>query len=188
MDINPGVEAIGVNNILSAFSKLDTTLPVVSIGSGSGEFEQLIMKHYPSLSIICVDPDPLDWCYDDDIMIPPDYATAETLVEKRPELVGECNVFINWPYPNDETTYDYDAIAILKPQRVICVVATCGASGGFKFLSFIKSLLVGEEQGIMEYKHINVVPYEPLPYKLVNTTRRTGWGGIHIRLIVLDRV
>lgn len=105
---------------------------IISIGSGSGEYERDMKK-----DVICVDPDPSVWERTD-------YMFAWCAAHKQPSLVGNCVMMSIWPDPSgSQNGYDVLAIKILKPKYVVVmtsgVVGTPTISGSAELMKFIES-------------------------------------------------
>ena len=102
--------------------------PFASIGSGNGYIES--KNNY--IKWILIDPN----CNIETVFLHPDYKTVQELIEKRPELIGNTVLFLNWCLPGD-STYDYDAIILLQPVAVLVIHERCrdssGGAGGIKF-------------------------------------------------------
>lgn len=148
--ISKGVRQLNIEAILNSIESLDFNLPLVSVGSGNAFFEWLLCCLFPKLTIIMIDPAPFSY-----IKLPEDiikfickdvrFAYLQTGEEtkyhfnfvknliKNRDIIGKCNVMLNWPDVN-YSTYDYDSILDLKPQKFMAIFAPCGASGGEKFI------------------------------------------------------
>lgn len=114
-------------------------LPIISVGSGAGTLE----KHLQSVitnRIICIDPqpqscqsDPIDWTKG----IKPHYATVKDLLLVNSDIKFNCVMLLCWPNPND-STYDYEAIELIKPLSVILLYEAIGAAGGTNLHCMLK--------------------------------------------------
>lgn len=95
---------LGTECVFGYFDKLlkNSILPIISVCSGNGAIEKDIEDKF-DIKIICIEPN-LFSIKDRE----PDFRTVAELVRVRPELVGKCNVFINWSDPTK--TYDYDSL------------------------------------------------------------------------------
>ena len=128
--------------------------PVVSVGSGECGFEtHLELKHAEStreiLKILCVDPDPTSH-YNNPILFPmtrhPDYPLVKDLIEDKPDLIGNCNLILNWPSPNnDGNSYDIKAILDLNPKMVFLLFEATGSSGSPDLLNWIVNSVKGKD-------------------------------------------
>jgi hypothetical protein len=65
-------------------------------------------------------------------VIKPHYSDVHELIEKAPELIGNCSLLIVWPSPNN-ANYDVEAIKILKPNRVVSIFDASGSAASFDF-------------------------------------------------------
>jgi len=147
---NKGIGYLGIEIIDEYINYINNVykLPFISIGSGNG-----FVENKNSLcNWICIDPNPLSYLKnnDDKIYKNPDYKTCEELISAKPEIIGNNVLFLNWCDPND-STYDYDAIILLKPKAILVVHEICdnddyGAAGGKKFNNLYKQMKVGEDK------------------------------------------
>ncbi len=133
---NKGIKSFGeqeVKKILESFYK-KFNIPIVSIGSGSGSIE-----HYTKSTInwILVDPKPSS--FHGSVVIEPHFSYVDDLINNKPEIVGNCLLFLNWCDPN-ESEYDYEAIIKLKPIAIFSIYEiyenSYGAAGGQKFFNW----------------------------------------------------
>ncbi len=66
----------------------------------------------------------------------PDYKDVTELIKDKPDIIGNCILFLNWCNPND-STYDYDAIIALKPLGILAIYEIYldgpGCAGSYKF-------------------------------------------------------
>lgn len=158
MDLPHATKSIGVRNIVDLIFDVlrnpDTSnLPFVSIGSGNGCIESMIenklkkrkyfhsdymgttSEHINTIKWICIDPNPLSCAPNKNLYKEPDYQTVYDLIKDKPELIGNCNLFIMYALPTMstihyvltktedkqalDTPYDYDAIQVLRPKSLI---------------------------------------------------------------------
>lgn len=141
--MNKAIKAFGLDLCIKQVIQCINEHPdkvLISVGSGNGKFEHKIIDQYPNVKIICVDPDPESYSKLP-ILLYPEFSTTDDLVQKFPELVGNCLLLLNWCYPND-STYDYDAIMKLKPIAFVSIYeslgdVTNGAAGGEMFYNFL---------------------------------------------------
>lgn len=126
--INNAVRSFGIDAVLTTLNLVAAQYdaPWVSVGCGNAALESLVnVKWY------LVDPDPL--CYASIGLEQPyadvDFSSVAQLVEQHPSLVWNSVLFLNWPTPND-STYDYDAIAMLKPLAVVATTELFGRGNG----------------------------------------------------------
>jgi hypothetical protein len=123
--------------------------PIVSVGSGLGKYEKQIETQL-NTSIICVDPNPTSYNYlfeDEDTknLHLPDYSTVDALLHKRPELIGNCNLLLAWPLPND-SEYDIEAVVKLKPLNMVIIYETIGGAAGKQMHIWLNT--IGAPNGI----------------------------------------
>lgn len=131
--------------------------PIVSVGSGVGEWEKrLEAKGVP---VICVDPAPNS--FDDrKVFKAPEYGTVADLIAARSEVVGNCILLLIWASPND-SKYDIEAVRDLKPRVVVALYGSDGAAGGEQFRRWV-ALLGGPAvlKSEMEEKYDNPAGYQ----------------------------
>jgi hypothetical protein len=141
--MNRAIDQIGISRIIDGFrdcleKQTGQDIAIVSIGSGNGGLEWILENEIDLIQgrkIICVDPVPLSFS-EEPLCIAPTYATAQDLVNQRPDLVSNCTLLLNWCPPN-ESTFDYDAIQLLKPLAFYTIMERYmglnGAAGGSAF-------------------------------------------------------
>jgi hypothetical protein len=97
-------------------------------------------------------------------------------VEARPEIVGNCCVFLNWCDPND-SDYDAEAVDLLRPCGIVAVIERFGggngAAGGKRFHELY-------EQGLGDAG--SYVRFEEAQAFAESIT-----GGLDVRLVWLHR-
>lgn len=136
-----GVLLLGPGNIEEYLKKVGqiSSFPIISIGSGNGVIEKEIEESL-GIEIICVDPTPLSWSLstDESKAHMPDFPTVADLARDRPDLIGKCNIFVNWAYPTH--CYDMEALLVLKPRNVVTVVdvGPLRGAGGRSFHTWMK--------------------------------------------------
>lgn len=111
------------NYVDAQIAKGVKSVSVVSVGCGGAFYEMKIQKYldkkFPGVAnIILVDP--LSYDYLGSITRPcrrPDYSYVRDLVFRRPDLVGNCVVFMHNASPSN--TYEIDALNRLDPKLVL---------------------------------------------------------------------
>lgn len=112
--------------------------PIVSVGSGNGWLESILLQECKIANIICVDPDPESFRpYQASFSTKPDYPNVQKLLMERKELATACDLLLGWPTPND-STYDIEAIRSLQPQNIFVVHEPAGGAGGAEFQSWLR--------------------------------------------------
>ena len=149
---NKAIRSFGIDVFYDIFKKVNEkyNLPIVSVGSGNGAFEQILIDKL-NLNIICIDPNPLK--YNSNLLtkpfIEPHYKSVDEFI---PFYNGNCVLLLNWCEPND-STYDYEAITKLRPISIISIYEIYhggyGAAGGQKFFDYVKNN--------NEYKKLNEI-------------------------------
>ena len=117
--VNYAVKRFGIEkcleNLHSFFSNYNfPNITRLSIGSGNAFLEHLYKQKYGGEpDIICIDPAPLLFNRADLAapFIQPAYPTVVEFKAANPN--AETVLFINWPGPDPENTYDIDAIKLL---------------------------------------------------------------------------
>ena len=137
---NKGIHSLGEEVVLAYISGVDVTyggIPMVSVGSGMAAIESVI----PSVNWVLVDPDPTSFpheCKENGMepFMKPHFPYVKDLVASRPDIVGNCCLFLNWCDPN-YSDYDSEAVELLKPKGIISIVEkfmkSNGAAGGLGF-------------------------------------------------------
>jgi hypothetical protein len=116
---------------------------LVSIGSGTGHHETVIMKAFKLSkdSVICVDKKSTAE-YSSEIPLPPHASSVDELLRLRP-TTGFSNacVLIHWPNPaasNDH--YDIEAICKLLPASIVIVYGKDGVSGSDGLVEWVQNM------------------------------------------------
>ena len=122
---------------------------IISVGSGECGLEVHLEKKFDR-KILCVDPNPTSYG-NNGVMFPntrdPDYPLVDDLIKDREELVGNCNVILNWPSPNnDGNSFDILAIKALKPKMVFLLFEESGSSGSPDLINWIGNKVEGREE------------------------------------------
>jgi hypothetical protein len=142
---NKGIQSFGENlimNIINEFSTYYDNISFVSVGSGLGGIEYSSNQLYNDINWICIDPDPNNYHSNKTIQpfIKPQYNYCDDLIRDKPEIVGNCILFLNWCEPNN-SRYDYDAIIALKPLGILTIYELFyeenGAAGGELFFNHL---------------------------------------------------
>lgn len=130
--LNHALQQIGLNVLEKYFRANYDTLsdPFVSIGSGNGYVERHMEKIFDK-PIYCVDPNRVPNT-DPELYKTSEYEDVYKLLESTPELYEHSTMFINWSNPCD-STYDFEAIKAMNPNRILVVFESTG-SGGSKLL------------------------------------------------------
>lgn len=136
--MNRAISALGMPTLYDYFLIMTkNSLPTVSVGSGRGSIEYQLNP-----SIICVDPAPTSFQKElvTGVETPPSAATVKNLLEKEEyrKLVGHCNLFLNYPDPNEKGRYDWDAILALRPQRILLVCDLSGGGGSDYLINYLR--------------------------------------------------
>lgn len=140
--MNQCLEKFGMELLQSYYQEMTRDrFRVVSVGSGNGSIEHLIQN--PRNPIICIDPDPDSFQCGGGINIKPHYAYCVDLVNAQPDIVGNCNLLLNWPEGDEEGRYDVDSILRLQPLHVLLLIDSTGGGGSDMFYEFLKQKVHG---------------------------------------------
>lgn len=156
-----GIAVLGWIEVIRYYLRVIAKLPyqIVSVGSGNGFFERRIEMSYPEIAdpIICVDPEPNKFMpAPEPLAHKAQYSTVQDMVKERSDLIGNCILILNWPNPNS-TTYDYEAICILKPKYVLGIVENVsGIAGGEAFHVWYNFNV--QNRGYIRHKNPNDLP------------------------------
>jgi len=127
--------------IYPLFTRNNANRTIISVGSGDGRREKQLLEKFGT-PIIGIDP-----IIDKDIKFyqKPEYKNIEELINKKQNIIANCDIILFWPSPNDTgNDYDYKAIKDLQPTQIFIVYASCGASGGTLLQSRINYLFDNE--------------------------------------------
>jgi hypothetical protein len=142
---------------------------IISVGSGSGYFEEYVSKML-NTQVTCVDPKPFD--YENKLCREPDY---KTILDVEPEKLSKFNfLMLVWPSPNNyikdkdiiydsSEPFDYDALIRIMPSGFFTVYGPCGASGSDRFIDCIYE---AEDKFMRCDGH--TIDYSKLEFTLVN--------------------
>lgn len=150
----------------------------VSVGSGSGGMETLIFE---GNDFIGVDPDPMMGFEGYSIFHQPEFETVDFLVKKRPEVVGDCSLWLMWP--NNSCTfcemnecipvihhpaYDFEAIRDLKPKAITMMVSLKQrTSGSIELDNFVKNWKKSNYELVFTCSSIDVSGFSMRLYPLI---------------------
>ena len=155
-------DELGYDFIVKCLSKLDDS-PIVSIGSGTCGHE-INLEKLINRKIICVDP---EGKFSSDGPIKeerkPDFATAKDYLAANPD--GSCHMLIIWPDPNF-STYDVEAIQLLKPKTITIVYESTGGSGGATLSTWLES--IGGPKAGWDDNNAAKNLYPEIKYKIVD--------------------
>lgn len=141
---NRGINALGLPLLIRYFNTVSLEKEGqqvwISVGSGRGSIEALIAERC-GLDFICVDPYPNCWQKEVEgvTTVEPSFPTVEALITERPELKGNCNLFLNWTPPGDR--FDCEALKLLEPNLVMSIIESGGGSGSLEFIRWLRPLL-----------------------------------------------
>lgn len=146
--MNPCLRRFGLPALRACYNAMDANgLPTVSVASGTGSVEAAIQ--HPARPIFCVDPEPNSFQPHDprnadlNVRIDPHAASCANLVADHPTLVGSCNLMLNWPEGDAVGRYDIDAIARLRPARILLLIESTGGSGSDALYAFLNANVRG---------------------------------------------
>jgi len=145
--LNSCIQHLGLDLLSDYFAQLagpasgEDEVVIVSVGSGGGSVERYL--EYRCLGgrrrVICVDSDPGSFQPPSSFDRAPDHATCRDALRERPDLETRCHLFLNWASVCDPC-YDLEAIALLRPKRVLLAVETTGSGGSQSLLAWLRSL------------------------------------------------
>lgn len=142
--IFPGLRIIGKTLFDKYINELSKDIPLIDLGSGNGA----IAKYLTDIgyNVITIDPliigsrthaPPLDM-----IILKPKYNTVSQLIDNERNIVGNCNLLLNWCNPNDPNfnCYDLDAIYKLKPLNIILITELTGGANSTIFHIWLRTI------------------------------------------------
>jgi hypothetical protein len=162
--LNKAIRSFGEDFVLKYIKTFYETYkaPLVSVGSGLGQIEWMALGRNSRMTIICVDPEPQSYHVNSSDVKPfmtPDYSYVDDLCVTRPNIIGNCVLFLNWCDPND-SSYDMEAVEQLKPIAILAIIESFGgsngAAGGEKFHNWLRS----ENNGYKEVHFSSLSPME----------------------------
>lgn len=134
-----GILVLGVGNMHEYVKNLlqISNLKLISVGSGNGVIEKNLEQKF-EIEIICIDPTPLAWSLSIEENKLPQYKTTNELINCNNNLINNCNLIINWSYP--DFYYDLESIIMLKPRNIIIItdLSEHHGAGGYELHEFMK--------------------------------------------------
>ena len=180
-----GITKIGINVVLKyfdTFMKL-SGLPIISVGSGSGAFEKYLDEKFKT-NIICVDP--LKEIYietSQKYQKKPAFPYVHDLIKINSHYIGNCMLILNWCEPN-RSTYDYDAIKLLKPNFLFLITEPSGTASGNKFLNWLSKCGINVA---CDKESIDINPYQLIQEYHVDGKDQFGWHTWHTVAILANK-
>ena len=155
-------------------SHLSKRLTVLSVGSGMGVEEQLLVDH--GYAVVCIDPSKAK----KDPYLPgkrrvraPDYPSVPVYLEAHPEYDGGVQLLLHYPLP-DYVMYDFLAIQDLRPKCVTVMASMGGSSGSFLLHVWLRQCGVGtfgklrsEQRHIGDPRVVVSTPYQRVKFELL---------------------
>ena len=92
---NKGIKSFGevkVKKILESLNERFNT-PIISIGSGSGSIEHYINNYSNNIKWILIDPNP--GSFHSSVIMEPNYAYLDDLINTNKNIIGNCLLFLN---------------------------------------------------------------------------------------------
>jgi hypothetical protein len=129
---------------------------IVSIGSGCGTVDNIFKSFWNDFFLVDPHlPHETIYCRKDDnkVILESDFACVTDLITSKPDIVGECGVFIMYPYPSKDA-YDLAAIKALNPKVVLISYEYTGSSGSEQLLEWL----------INQTDYVHVAEYESLDF------------------------
>jgi len=176
--------------------------PVISVGSGMAGLEaevclELLMMKGLTPEVWCIDPAPASYnrahaqlesalVHTKPFILP----TFRYLTDFRDSdpvafshlCTSATTLLLVWTYPGENSTYDMQAVVMLRPARIVTLCEPGGAAGGEIFL---QTLAGGSNDrvvfGDQRYRVTQEFPLQPM--KLCESA-----DTLHSEIVVLDRV
>lgn len=153
-------------SIFKQLSHIGKSIPIVSVGSGTGCAERVIQNKFKDYRIICVDPEPTSYepyPKNTDLCMKPHYANVEALIAHEPNIVGDCILVLIWPNPSDymDTALPYDILSLfqLQPRATYIYYDYTGGSGSGAMIRWIDTRF--PELNLNFKSHMWVAEHEP---------------------------
>ena len=173
---------------------------IISVGSGECGLEVHLEEKFDR-KILCVDPNPTFHGNDNALFLKtrdPDYPLVDDLIKDNEELVGNCNVILNWPSPNDQgRSFDILAIKTLNPKMVFLLFEESGSSGSPDLINWIGSKVEGYEDSrlglsmyVMGMTELDLSKCPNTKYRMVSDhthTMRTKIDRFSYKYLILSR-
>jgi hypothetical protein len=126
---------------LEAAVRTTSVNTIVSVGSGSGELEHTLRRHFIKLKLshikwFLVEPNPPTSV--ESGCLAPDYSTVPQLLLKNAKISKNCIVLLPWTFPNN-MAYDIESIRLLEPKAIVVVYETIGAAGSDQLHHFLSN-------------------------------------------------
>lgn len=160
-----------------------TSYRIVSVGSGRGLFEFMVMhwlrwslrRTNIKFDLIAVEPADYPTFYKR-----PDYRFVREVRDKQ------CDILIlNWCFPN-ASTYDYDAVQHLKPKSIFSLYGD-GPAGGIKFREW-----AAQNQSRRVYHVSKMRPYDDPEmgriYEMISRIKKSGVGRDMVESLILEKI
>lgn len=198
------VNKIGVEKLVQFFQIFTrfNSDQIVSVGSGKCGLEVYLEEKFDR-KILCIDPDPGSYL-NDDKRFPktrdPDYPLVDDLIRDREELIGNCNVILNWPSPNNQgDSFDILAIKALNPKMIFLLFEESGSSGSPDLINWIWGKVEGcEPKGnvpglsafIMKMYDLDLTKCPDEKYRMSSRythTMKTKSDRFHYKYLILSR-
>lgn len=188
---NPGIISLGIDKTINAIKEFSTykdnkEYALISVGSGLGFIEKRISQCIGN-ELILIDPYPYSYYQREtnkefssirNLSRLPDYDLVDTLIEKRPNIINNCIILLNWCY-NDN--YDYKAILLLKPLAIFSIYEyseetinnTSGSNDFCQFTEYIKRNKVIDHL-LINKEDLNYIKLVSNHYKLLKYYNSIG--------------
>lgn len=139
-----GPTAKEIQRTMDQLGKTADQLVIVSVGSGKGHTEYQLMCEL-GIKIVCIDPTD-DWGTGG-VKMRPLYSSVKAYLKDNP---GPIDCLLIWyPYPGN-STYDYEAIQLLRPTTAIIMLEKSQTAGGDMLWNFLSCVpIMGTKRQFM---------------------------------------
>jgi hypothetical protein len=118
-------------------------IPIVEVGSGNAKIARWMMDygHVHPNNMICVDPNPLSYNKDKEVLVSPKYPTIKELLVERQNIIGNCGLLIIRPSPDlVNSCYVLESLEKLSPRIALIIYRADGGDGSTDLHNYFNSI------------------------------------------------
>ena len=143
---------------------------LVSVGSGVGIFEHILLQNRQDIKLICIDPNPLSYVHaeTDKVIMKPSYKSVDDFIKLNHDFSNYDLLLVR---PTPKLTYDFDALCKLNSKNVYIMYENTGGDGSEllnKYLNSINKPMYNEINPIWQSSDDLSSQYNHLKYKWVD--------------------
>jgi hypothetical protein len=154
------IREFGIDIVLGNYFRYIGKYKTISVGSGNGVFEKLL--EMDGIHVTCVDPLLMkNWLHSESSGLKPKYDYVKNAIEKEPHLIGQNLILISpLPEKKGRTSYDIEAIKVIKPNKIFMLIDIEGSSGSKHVID-----------SVINRKN-NIVTFGNDKYKIINEVKK----------------